>query len=475
MFRDADVPMGWLRRFKFIGTSRRELEKVRSAAGVSAAERDAFLWQRDEAIGERNELLRQRDNAIGERNELLRQRDNAIGERNELLRQRDNAIGECNELLRQRDSAIGERDELLRQRDIALQERDGLVLRRETAIEGENEWRRQRDVAMAERDAFVQQRDQAIGKTNIEVARVARLVHRADTAARRGFAGPAAGMRDRLLVFLHLAKTGGVTLIDIIVANLSSGDLLLTEMPPKGETALWTWAPEEVERAFERLPKSEAGRIRALLGHYRYGIQDHLPRPSACITMLRDPVERVLSYFYYDVHRGVREDADLEAYIRRNNDPAIDNYMTRILSGSLDLDPPKGMAVERTVTNTDLDAATKNMESCLLVGLTERFDETVVLLSADLRWSLADMVYVRKNETLSRPNDTPRRVRSQLLRLNRYDAELVERANTHFARRIAAYPGDFQKDLALFRRINTLFRQGAPIEELHRVEYEGLS
>jgi hypothetical protein len=82
---------------------------------------------------------------------------------------------------------------------------------------------------------------------------------------------------------------------------------------------------------------------------------------------------------------------------------------------------------------------------------------------------------VREKETLSRPNDTPRRVRSQLLRLNQYDAELVERANTHLARRIAAYPGDFPKDLALFRRINTLFQQGAPIEELHRIEYEGLS
>jgi uncharacterized protein (DUF3084 family) len=112
---------------------RAELE--RRLAAVSA-ERDAYLDQRDKALGERNELRRQLDIAIGERNEYLRQRDIAIGERNEYLRQRDIAIGERNEYLRQRDIAIGERnvlqdrvakqpafirDELI---EVALKERD---------------------------------------------------------------------------------------------------------------------------------------------------------------------------------------------------------------------------------------------------------------------------------------------------------------------------------------------------------------
>ena len=56
----------------------RELEQTRIRQASLAAERDAYLRQRDEAIGERNELLRQRDIAIGERNEFLRQRDEAI-------------------------------------------------------------------------------------------------------------------------------------------------------------------------------------------------------------------------------------------------------------------------------------------------------------------------------------------------------------------------------------------------------------
>jgi hypothetical protein len=100
-------------RCNLFRTLRVELEDAGSKSNALAAERDAYLRQRDQALGERNEFLRQRDEALGERNEFLRQRDEALGERNEFLRQRDNAIGECNEILHQRDKALVERDRLL--------------------------------------------------------------------------------------------------------------------------------------------------------------------------------------------------------------------------------------------------------------------------------------------------------------------------------------------------------------------------
>jgi hypothetical protein len=96
---------------------RAELE--RRLAAVSA-ERDAYLHQRDEALGERNELRRQLDIAIGERNEYLCQRDIAIG--NEYLRQRDIAIGERNVLQdRVAKQPAFIRDELI---EVTVKERD---------------------------------------------------------------------------------------------------------------------------------------------------------------------------------------------------------------------------------------------------------------------------------------------------------------------------------------------------------------
>jgi hypothetical protein len=80
---------------------RRELELIRAALATASAERDAYLQQRDVAIGERNEILRQRDVAIGECKELQRQRDIAVFKSNEFLRQRDIALGERDALAAQ--------------------------------------------------------------------------------------------------------------------------------------------------------------------------------------------------------------------------------------------------------------------------------------------------------------------------------------------------------------------------------------
>jgi hypothetical protein len=58
---------------------------------------------------------------------------------------------------------------------------------------------------------------------------------------------------------------------------------------------------------------------------------------------------------------------------------------------------------------------------------------------------------------------------------NQFDAALVERARAHLARRIAAYPGDFERDLALFRRLNALFQEGASAGYLRRTEYDAVA
>ena len=64
--------------------------------------------------------------------------------------------------------------------------------------------------------------------------------------------------------------------------------------------------------------------------------------------------------------------------------------------------------------------------------------------------------------------------RDRILDWNRYDVALVEHARAHLARRISEYPGDFEKDLVLFRKLNALFQQGVPLEDLRRIEYDAL-
>jgi hypothetical protein len=128
------------------------------------------------------------------------------------------------------------------------------------------------------------------------------------------------------------------------------------------------------------------------------------------------------------------------------------------------------------VAEADLEKAANNLDSYMVVGLTDRFDEMLLVLGVDLCWSLTDLVYKPLiTETRPEAAEITKFARDRILDRNRYDVALVEHVRTHLARRISGYPGDFEKDLVLFRKLNALFQQGVPVEDLRRIEYDALT
>jgi hypothetical protein len=98
------------------GSGRRKLQ---AQLAIAMAERDAYLMQRDIAIGERNEFMRQlEDSRLEIRRREERQRDQRE-ERDELLAERDHfkrlhgmVVEKHSEMRQQRDKAIGDLDAL---------------------------------------------------------------------------------------------------------------------------------------------------------------------------------------------------------------------------------------------------------------------------------------------------------------------------------------------------------------------------
>jgi hypothetical protein len=328
----------------------------------------------------------------------------------------------------------------------------------------------QRDEAIGERNDAFMQRDRAFAALDAERARVARLAHRALVTTR-----PAACTPERILLHIHLAKTGGVTLNNIFVRNLAPEEYLRVEMAESRETALGTWSYENVRVALSRTPPEQ---LRAVWGHYRPDIRLLLPRRCEMMAILRDPVDRIISGFYYrrpgstDTPPATLRDY---AFRRRHYDLGIDNSITRVLSGRPDLDPPDLTATtenSQPVEHADFRAASERLQEFRIVGLTDRFDETLLVLANELRWSLSDMVYTRDNVTEGRPHidDIDPDVYERIAEWNRYDAELVEQARTQLMMRISTYPADFGRDLATFRKLNAMYQSGASIEQIREIE-----
>jgi Galactose-3-O-sulfotransferase len=247
--------------------------------------------------------------------------------------------------------------------------------------------------------------------------------------------------RERLLIFLHIPKTAGSTVLRILEREYGQDAVL---------RAYEANEPAEVAAALAdaRHP------VRVLAGHFPFGIDDALPAPASYMTFLRDPVDRVRSH--YDFVRTQPEhylhDAacslKLPEYVRRCGAAEPNNDQTRLLSGARADTAYPGM----------LPLAKSNVDRLGAIGLTEDFDASLILLRRAYRWRRP--YYARRNvrrpehrnaDTLS-PD-----VRAVILAHNALDADLYEYARDRFRRHLAEQAGDFERELRRFRRLNAIY------------------
>lgn len=226
------------------------------------------------------------------------------------------------------------------------------------------------------------------------------------------------------LLFLHVPKTAGTTLSRIAERHVPAGRQY--RLGPRSQ--------EAIER-FNGWPAARRARYRLISGHFPYGVHEQVPGPSVYITMLREPLERVVSF-----HNFVRNDPahylrrrlspaqcdSLECFARTTDCRAVDNGQTRQLAGDWGLVPFGGC------TQAMLDRALANLRRIAVVGLTERFSASVLLFGRRLGWR--HLGFRPLNRSINRPvlERIGAGAHEALLALNRYDVELYAGARRMF-------------------------------------------
>jgi hypothetical protein len=218
------------------------------------------------------------------------------------------------------------------------------------------------------------------------------------------------------LIYVHVPKAAG-----------SSLNTVINRQYPR--RAIHTIEGSNVQasiEAFKQLPTSQRETIQCLKGHMRFGLHEYMPQPCVYFSMLRDPVERVLSTYYfilrrpghYMYERVVGGNVTLEAYVASRMAVIAHNGQTRIFAGlpvDQDEDPPPDL----------LERAKRNLrQHFVVVGLVERFDESLILMKRRLGWH--SVYYVRRNVTRDRPNraDLPASTIRLIEQANELDMEL---------------------------------------------------
>ncbi len=259
-----------------------------------------------------------------------------------------------------------------------------------------------------------------------------------------------------LLIFVHIPKNAGTTLIHVIKRQY-----------PKQAVFLLSYDWPELVSEFETMDEKERGEILCLGGHVPFGIHEEFKdTPATYITILRDPVERFISE-YGQLRRASRSSSwrppnerlkslgDYLDYRIENN--AMD-VQTAFISGYLP--PPRTQPPFEPLPEDALVRAKDNLEKHFLVtGITQRFDESLLLMKRRLDWK-SHIFYARQNTAPKDASysDIPPELLERIIEHTRNDSELVRFAEEILDEAIAAEGESFQEELRKLHRVNhTLF------------------
>jgi len=258
----------------------------------------------------------------------------------------------------------------------------------------------------------------------------------------------------RLIIFLHLPRTAGSTLRHIIERQYDPSSILNLYGSDFGEEVA-------------AIPPTQMDRLCVVMGHFYFGVHTFLSKPFTYITLLRDPIERIISHYYYaqrapshyfyHAARKLSLKEFVEYCSRSSNESGTslgycsDNDQTRQLAGRC------GVPSFGTSSDEMLSIAKRNLGEFAMFGTAEEFDRSLILIKRILGW---------RNPFYTKQNVSRRRARKEdfapeTLRIieayNPLDIELYRYAKQLFEEKIRSQGASFERELQRFKTLNSAY------------------
>lgn len=244
-----------------------------------------------------------------------------------------------------------------------------------------------------------------------------------------------------LVIFLHIPKAGGTTLNGVI-----------NQQYRKNRTFRFDGINKKNELV--KLTECKRRNLQLIRGHFAFGLHKYLSCPSTYFTLLREPVKREISHYHY-----VRRSSYLKGFNKVQNQSleqfileSEGNLQTRLLYGLSN--------VKVHNDNGILKVAKQHLDQHFsVIGLVERFDESLILLQDAFGWSTP--IYVKQNITSQRQSNSQSISNSTIELIqerNAMDIKLYEYAKEKFEQQIDSLGERFEQLFHIQKQRNNLYQ-----------------
>jgi len=224
-----------------------------------------------------------------------------------------------------------------------------------------------------------------------------------------------------VLVFQHVRKTAGTSLRHTLRAGL--GGRHVYRDAPEDSRILAEWH----KAYYEQLAPEDRRALRYVGGHTAGYFIPLIERPVRAITMVREPIDQVLSRYFFMRERTWTL-ADLCSDLDLREKLSYFNAQSRaLLAPHVDLtdmpdsaDDPAAQDWRRLLSDL--------LREHYMLGVQDRFDASVAMFQTELGLEHRPMRRLRVNEDRPRDADVDQEIRAQLRRLSWLDEMLYERA-----------------------------------------------
>ncbi|WP_020526736.1 sulfotransferase family 2 domain-containing protein [Flexithrix dorotheae] len=234
-------------------------------------------------------------------------------------------------------------------------------------------------------------------------------------------------------VFIHIPKTAGTTMIDILSRQIYFKKF--RRVNPTRNTH-----PKEFLSKVEGLLDKELlaqENFEIIGGHFGFKAHPELSNPEDHFTILRDPVERVISEYYFMKYKGMYyqdliegENLSLLDYLHHPETTYLNNLQTRLISG-------EKYETGELVTQEMYEKALSHLEAFKAIGITENMKDSIALFYQKFGWKrIPYYLTSNSNEQKTHRTEIPESTIKAIEEREKFDIQLYQQALEIFQKEV---------------------------------------